>query len=178
MNIFTDSETIAQHLAKYAMNYQPQLLDNYGYEYRVLGGKYCVDTDQIFIEIDSHYMREYDWSKSFIGSKNSITPTKIIFNGPATIVFWDDGTKTVVKCMDCDEFDCEKGIALCYMKKMLGNDSSFHHIFKKFITKDSYERIDLTLGEETKSKLVDYSQRSNNKTFDILERIRRNAKHK
>jgi len=42
---------------------------------------------------------------------------KVIFNPPATIVIWEDGTKTVVKCMEGDTYDAEKGLALCYMKK-------------------------------------------------------------
>lgn len=29
---------------------------------------------------------------------------KVIFNPPATIVFWLDGTKTVVKCKEGEEF--------------------------------------------------------------------------
>lgn len=48
---------------------------------------------------------------------------KVIFNPPATIVLWGDGTKTVVKCSDNDIFDEEKGIALCFMKKATGNTS-------------------------------------------------------
>ena len=27
----------------------------------------------------------------------------------------------------------EKGLALCYMKKMLGNDNQFHKVFKEWI---------------------------------------------
>ena len=49
---------------------------------------------------------------------------KIIFNPPATIVIWEDGTKTIVKCTEKDEYDAEKGLALCYMKKLLGKDYS------------------------------------------------------
>ena len=60
-------------------------------------------------------------------------PKKIIFNGPATIILWDDGTKTVVKCQDGDTFDKEKGIALCFMKKALDNKSNFNNIFKKYL---------------------------------------------
>lgn len=48
---------------------------------------------------------------------------KAIFNDPATIVLWADGTKTVVKCQEGDAYDPEKGLALCYMKKYLGNTS-------------------------------------------------------
>lgn len=42
---------------------------------------------------------------------------RVIVNGPATIVLWEDGTKTVAKCLPEDKFDFEKGIAICFMKK-------------------------------------------------------------
>lgn len=45
---------------------------------------------------------------------------RVIFNGPATIVFWSDNTKTIVKCMEGEKFDEEKGIAMAFMKKMYG----------------------------------------------------------
>lgn len=45
---------------------------------------------------------------------------RVIFNEPATIVFWNDGTKTVVKCMEGELFDEEKGIAMAFMKKLYG----------------------------------------------------------
>ena len=44
---------------------------------------------------------------------------KVIFNGPATIVLWTDGTKTVVKCAEGEIFDFEKGIAMAVWKKFL-----------------------------------------------------------
>lgn len=49
-----------------------------------------------------------------------IMPTKIIFNGPATIVFWNDGDKTVVKQSESDIYDYEKGFAMCVVKKVFG----------------------------------------------------------
>ena len=48
---------------------------------------------------------------------------EIIFSDPATIVFWIDGTKTVVKCQKGEKYDKEKGLALCVAKKALGNTS-------------------------------------------------------
>ena len=42
---------------------------------------------------------------------------KVIFNEPATIVFWNDGTKTVVKTSPNDKFDKEKGILWAYFLK-------------------------------------------------------------
>lgn len=48
-------------------------------------------------------------------------PKDVIFNAPATIVFWDDGTKTVVKLMEGEEFNPEVGLAMCFCKKVMGD---------------------------------------------------------
>lgn len=53
----------------------------------------------------------------------------VIFNYPATVVFWADGTKTVVKCAEQDKYDAEKGLAMAICKKVLGKD--FHRVFKE-----------------------------------------------
>lgn len=49
--------------------------------------------------------------------------SRIIFNPPATIVFWMDGTKTVVKCSKRDRFDKYLGFAAAVMKKMFGSSN-------------------------------------------------------
>lgn len=54
---------------------------------------------------------------------NSFEVKDILVNGPATIVFWEDGTKTVVKCGPEDMNDLEKAVAMCFMKKALGSRS-------------------------------------------------------
>lgn len=57
---------------------------------------------------------------------------RIIFNGPATIVFWRDGTKTVVKCQNGEPFDPEKGLAMAIVKKGLyGGLSVFNKLLDK-----------------------------------------------
>lgn len=61
----------------------------------------------------------------------SIRIKRVIFNGPATIIFWADGTKTVVKCMEDEEFDPEKGVAMAICKRLYGDD--FHRVFKDAI---------------------------------------------
>lgn len=58
---------------------------------------------------------------------------RVIFNDPATIVIWADGTKTVVKCQPGDEYNKETGLAMCIAKKYLGNKGNFNEVFKKFI---------------------------------------------
>lgn len=48
--------------------------------------------------------------------------TKVIYHNPATIVFWSDGTKTVVKCDKNDTYDPEKGFYIACAKKLFGNN--------------------------------------------------------
>lgn len=61
---------------------------------------------------------------------SSVTMKKVIFNDPATIVYWEDDTKTVVKCQD-EEFDKEKGLLAAIAKKVYGNKGNFNNIIKK-----------------------------------------------
>lgn len=60
----------------------------------------------------------------------------VIFNYPATVVLWEDGTKTVVKCQEGDEYSKETGLALCIAKKALGNQGNFNEVFKKWIPEE------------------------------------------
>ena len=46
---------------------------------------------------------------------------RIVFSGRATIVFWEDGTKTVVKCSENEEYERYAGFAAACMKKMFGS---------------------------------------------------------
>ena len=57
----------------------------------------------------------------------------VIFNNPATIVIWTDGSKTVVKCQPGDDYNKETGLAMCIAKKYLGNKGNFNEVFKKYI---------------------------------------------
>lgn len=57
---------------------------------------------------------------------------EVIFNDPATIVIWQDGTKTVVKAYD-EEFDKEKGLAMAIIKKLHNNKGNFNDLFRKWI---------------------------------------------
>lgn len=61
---------------------------------------------------------------------------KVIFNKPATIVFWEDGSKTVVKCQDGDIYDPEKGLAMAISKKALGNQGNYCEVFKKWLPEE------------------------------------------
>ena len=58
---------------------------------------------------------------------------KVIFNDPATIVFWYDGTKTVVKCQAGDKYDKMTGLAMAISKKFLGNTGRYYNTFRPWL---------------------------------------------
>ena len=74
---------------------------------------------------------------------------KVIFNGPATTILWTDGTKTTVKCQAEDVWSDEVGIAMCCLKRILGNEGNFNNIFRKAmkVAEAQYKKEKL---EETK----------------------------
>jgi hypothetical protein len=77
---------------------------------------------------------------------------KVIYNKPATIVKWGDGTKTVVKCQSGDNFDPEKGLAMAIVKKLLGNSGNYNEQLKKWLPKDDSKeeqtKVDTTSKKE------------------------------
>ena len=69
-------------------------------------------------------------------SKNQSNIERVIFNDPATIIIWKDGTKTVVKCQEGDTYNKETGFVMCYLKKLLGNDNTFNKEITKWVVED------------------------------------------
>lgn len=75
----------------------------------------------------------------------------VVFNDPATIVEWKDGTKTVVQARDGEKFDPEKGLAMAISKKAMGNKRDYYHVFKHYLKKVTTESV---FGENTKVVVV------------------------
>lgn len=50
--------------------------------------------------------------------------TEVLYNDPATVVFWSDGTKTVAKCSGTDEYDSNVGLLIAVLKKFSGSSIS------------------------------------------------------
>ena len=64
----------------------------------------------------------------------------VIFSNPATIIMWEDGTKTIVKCDEGDTYDPEKGFAMVVTKKALGTNksqSNYCDVLKKWLPKEN-----------------------------------------
>lgn len=71
----------------------------------------------------------YTYSKK---DMEEVTIKNVIFNPPATIVFWSNGDKTVVKCDEIEKFDPEKGMAMAISKHALGNKGNYYNEFIKY----------------------------------------------
>lgn len=97
----------------------------------------------------------FDTQTSKQKAMNSIT--NVIFNNPATIVLWSDGTKTVVKCDERDEFDPEKGLAMAICKKHFGG-GFYNDIFKKWIPKEETPEIEID-GQITMTDIAEKFER-------------------
>lgn len=95
-------------------------------------------------EVDKYCYNDVIATRDFLNSIYGMNYLRIpeiknvIFNDPATIVFWEDGTKTVVKCQDGDEFDPEKGLAMAIVKKAYGNKGNYCNKMKKWLPKEEH----------------------------------------
>lgn len=69
-----------------------------------------------------------------LGFTGDLTPDHVIFNGPATIAFWADGTKTVVKCAEGEHYNKRTAVMWCIMKKLYGNSTRVNKILDKLVS--------------------------------------------
>lgn len=101
--------------------------------------KKYIDTD---IKVTDEFAKEFakGYLNSIYGKKLILMPRikKVIFNDPATIVFWSDNTKTVVKAQG-ELFDPEKGLAMAISKRALGNKFIYYNEIKKWLPKEENE---------------------------------------
>lgn len=68
------------------------------------------------------------------------TVKKVIFSGPATIVLWADGTKTIAKCSENDVYDPEKGLMMAILKKFV-DVPTLKRLMKKYCPKEEEEPL-------------------------------------
>lgn len=91
--------------------------DNYIYQQKVYNEDFIKQLDDAF-------------------GKKSFEIKKVIFNNPATIILWKDGTKTIVKCGEHDIYDPEKGMAMAITKRALGNKGNYYNKIKEWLPVD------------------------------------------
>ena len=95
---------------------------------------------------------------------------KVKFNPPATIVFWTDNTKTVVKC-NSEDYDPEKGLAMCICKKVLGDKGNYYEVFKKWLPKEEDSDVVQKVLEHIKPQTFEFELKPidiNQRLFEVL----------
>ena len=105
-----------------------------------------------------------------------LTIKKVIYNPPATIILWNDGTKTTSKCEYGDVYSKEMGFMLCVLKKKYGN-KKFHDMLKQYVygVPEAYEGKGAVVWENKPIKkrkkvaLKDPYKEFEVKTFNSLE---------
>lgn len=112
---------------------------------------------QLGMDIDKELKMLADYTiKNVFGDKKEketdMKIKKVIFNAPATVVLWEDGTKTIVKAGDDDIYDPEKGLAMAIAKKALGNQGNYYEVFKKWLPEEEEEE-ELSIITGLKQKL-------------------------
>lgn len=73
--------------------------------------------------------------KKTASATNTAAIKDVIFAPPATIVYWSDGSKTVVKCSEKDVFDPEKGLAMAIAKRFGGNKGGYYKEIQNWVEK-------------------------------------------
>ena len=102
--------------------------------------------------------------KKSTSATNTAAIKDAIFAPPATIVYWSDGSKTVVKCSEKDVFDPEKGLAMAIAKRCGGNKGSYYKEIQNWVEKSGKKYP----GKPAAGKAVDldvlkkYSSEANN----------------
>lgn len=105
--------------------------------------RYCVN--------DILTTQRYAWSISMPLINIQSMIERVVFNDPATIIFWTDGSKTVVKRSEDDSWDEEKGICMAIIKKMCGKTS-----FIKNYTRESFDdQNDINSVQDGIAKSID-----------------------
>lgn len=118
-------------------------------------GQWPISYDRAYGWNDMCHIEDYNTVKSSakeVAMKQTAenkTPKikKVIFSDPATIVLWEDGTKTVVKTQKGDAYDPEKGLAMACMRKILSK-KDYHHWLDEARGKNT------PINEEVRSKGV------------------------
>lgn len=112
----------------------------------VFGGiKWCKPGEFFTYATTSSSFSSFELKPSKISVNFDSLIKKVIFNGPATIVIWKDGTKTVVKCMDGDDYDREKGFMMAIIEYLLGGTKGD---VKRFFKKHIPEEEPIHIGSE------------------------------
>lgn len=151
---------IASTYAAYNDMYRKHIMMNY------------IDTDEasVYAAYNNMYKKKTPKQKALDKIQ------KVIFNDPATIIIWADGSKTVVKAEN-EPYDPEKGLAMAIAKKFFDNKGYYFDVFKKWLpAEDEEEKLVVAINPETKSNAIplrEYCDQENITKNKAMGQIRR-----
>lgn len=93
----------------------------------------ALDNARYAAQAQAMYNRTY--KKEARAAMSTASIKNVIFAPPATIVYWSDGSTTVVKCSEKDVFDPEKGLAMAIAKRCGGNKGSYYKEIQSWVEK-------------------------------------------
>ena len=93
----------------------------------------ALDNARYTAQAQAMYNRTYE--KEARAAMSTASIKNVIFAPPATIVYWSDGSKTVVKCSEKDVFDPEKGLAMAIAKRCGGNKGNYYKEIQNWVEK-------------------------------------------
>lgn len=99
------------------------------------------------------------------GAINRTEIKDVIFNPPATIIKWADGTKTVVKTQGDEAYDPEKGFAMAVTKKYFGNEGNYYNEINNWVSKYKVKQVSNVVSEI--KKIIENIDSYNVLDFDI-----------
>lgn len=109
-------------------------IDKYnGIGVRIFGMVNPMTVSGLFWFVESNLIRAQKRNESV----NLFAIKNVYFNDPVTVVMWKDGSKTIVRCGENEEYDPEKGLAMAISKKALGNKGNYYDEFKKWLPRET-----------------------------------------
>lgn len=105
-------------------------------------------------------------------SQSACSPIKkVIFNDPATIVFWNDGAKTVVQARG-EAFDPEKGLTMAICRHYLCDIchlEKYHRLFEKHL--ENYQKHKTGYVYSATEIIVDCLEAMNKDVKDAYDKL-------
>lgn len=129
-------KVVTQYGPKHGVNLVPVRPNRYE-RFAVTNNPYAPDgLKALFATADE----VHNWPKEKPKDKTQLTEADVkcvIYNPPATVIYWKDGSKTVVKCSDQD-FDegrmtPETGVVYAIAKKVLGNKGNYNDVLRRLV---------------------------------------------
>lgn len=116
----------------------------------------CKNKDNGFDSIIYEMEKQRKFAERGTDEMKNVEVKKIIFNNFKTIVFWNDGTKTIVSMSQEERnFDPEDAFRAAYTKKMYGTNSKIKRVIKEKSNIEQHQRI---VEEKLKEELAKISQ--------------------